>query len=1151
IAMFSTVDGGGWVEGPELDGGYWYRNLRRPVGFHTAVTALAGEGFSAFTEISAHPVLVSALSDAVPDGIVSGSLRRDDGGLDRFYTALAEVYVAGVPVDWTPAFGPDARPVADLPTYAFQHESYWLLPSPAAPGDASGLGLGATGHPLLGAAMRHAASGEILLTGSLSLGAQPWLADHAVQGTVLLPGTAFVEMALRAADEAGCAAVEELVLEAPLVLPEQGPAVRVQVVVGAPDGEERRTVAIHSSSAAATGAGASDDVWVRHAAGTLVTRCGTGSGAVAGAVAAAEDRLTAWPPPGAEPVGVQGLYERLADGGFVYGPAFRGLKAAWRDGADLYAEVALPREQREAGGRFGLHPALLDAALHTGALAAVEEGEGRLPFSWSGVTLQAAGATALRVRLSPAGSGGVTLTAYDVDGHPVASVGALVSRPVVAEQLRAAARRDAGDHLFHLAWTEQNSLSVQAGSQEQGRVALVGADRFGLFPPAGGRPDRGTEREVARYDDLAAVAADPGGVPGTVLVQCAADVVVTDSASAAEGVRAATVQTMELVQAWLADERFATARLVLVTRGAVAVRPGEDVADLVQAPVWGLVRSAQTEHPGRFLLLDVQEADGGHGTGALLRAALGAGDEPQVALRGDAAYVPRLVRAPSVRETGEPRSADGESPATATVLDPAGTVLVTGGVGGLGAVVARHLAAERGVRHLLLVGRRGEATPGAAELVAELTALGARTAVVACDVTDRTALAEVVAAIPAENPLVGVVHAAGALDDGLVTGLTAERLDAVLRPKIDAALHLHELTAADPNVTLFALFSSAAGVLGAAGQANYAAGNVFLDALAAHRTAHGLPATSLAWGLWEESSAMTSGLGTADRRRMARGGLLPLPTEDGLALFDTGTRPDAPAAVVPVRLDTAAVRAGQADGGHVPAVLRTLVPPPARRTAQSGAADPAVGTDPVQERTALLRRLSGMSATERVNTLLRLVRTKAAAVLGHDTVDAIAPNRGFLQSGFDSLTAVELRNRLTAATGLRPAATLIFDHPTPTRLAEHLAENLALDPAAAPGNTSADGTGTGTGALSGSPLDAGTLLTELDRLEAAAGEVALDRDTHAQVVERMRKLAVLWSAVPAPRDGAAAEEGSVAARELEAASADEIFDFIKREFGKS
>nr|WLE93516.1 PKS T1 (KS-AT-DH-KR-KS-AT-DH-KR) [Streptomyces sp.] len=951
VPFYSAVTGE-LLDTAAMDAGYWYRNLRNTVEFEKATRKLLSDGYQVFVEVSPHPVLVPGLQETLDDTAAAaiGTLRRDEGGLDRFTASLGEVFAHGGAVDWDVFFaGTGARKV-DLPTYAFQRQRYWL--DPVAPrGDVRSLGLVATGHPLLAATVGLADSDGALFTGQLSLEAQPWLADHLVLGSVLFPGTGFVELALHAGEQVGCDLLEELTLEAPLVLPASG-GVQVQVVAGSPDESGTRPLAVYTRPETP------DQPWTRHASGVLGHRTQPPS-----------FDLAAWPPPEAVPLETGDAYERLSGFGLDYGPVFQGLTGAWRRGAEIFAEVALSDDT--AAGEFGIHPALLDAALHAIAMdASAGPGESRLPFSWTGVSLYASGASTLRVRLSPAGSGGVSVEFADAAGVPVGVVGALVTRPVSADQLRT---KDTGGSLLQLAWTEVPALTSHP------QCAVVGSSSAAANFP--------------HYDDFAELA-EQDELPDVVLVECASE---------RDDVRTAVGVALAAIQSWLSEERLADTRLAVITRGAV------DGGDLAAAAVWGLVRSAQSEHPGRLVLVDVDPASYDQLPGAL------ALDEPQLAISDGVVRVPRLEHAPSTVE----RAATGD------------TVLLTGGTGTLGGLVARHLVTAHDVRNLVLLSRRGPAAPGASELVAQLRELGAEVTVVACDAADREALA----AVLAQHRLTGVVHTAGVLDDGVVASLTPERLDPVLRPKAAAARNLDELTR-DHDLRMFVLFSSAAGLLGSAGQGNYAAANAFLDALAQRRRAEGLPAVSLAWGLWEQSSELTGSLDKSDVGRMSRSGMTALSAEAGLALFDAALGAEA-SVLAPVRLDLAALRSADA----VPSLFRGLVRTPARRAGRTGSAD------------GLRQRLAGVGEAERERLLLEVVRTHVAGVLGFSAPGAIGAARAFSDLGFDSLTALELRNRLNTATGLRLPATLVFDHPTPTALARQLQTQLvgsAAPVAAAP-----------------------------------------------------------------------------------------------------
>ncbi|MFE7268225.1 type I polyketide synthase [Streptomyces sp. NPDC057592] len=1319
VALYSSLTGG-LLDGTEMGAGYWYNNLRETVEFEQATRTALADGHSVFIEVSPHPVLSLGLQgtidDTATDAAVLGTLRRDEGGLDRMLQSVAELWVLGVDVDWDTFFeGTDARTV-DLPTYAFQRERYWPRAAEFS-GDVASVGLEGAEHPLLGAVLDLPGPGGVVLTGRLAARTHGWLADHVVDGRVLVPGTALVEMAVRAGDQVGHGTVSELVLESPLVLPENGAAV-VRVVVGT-EGEDgvgsgTRPLTVYGQAEGA-------ETWTRHAAGVL-TATTTGGGADQPSDAS---WAAVWPPQDAEAVDVSDFYAELAATGYGYGPAFQGLRAVWRRAGEVFAEVALGEETAGQAGRFGLHPALLDSALHAVGAGGLFPGEAglQLPFAWEGVELYAAGASSLRVRLAPAGGQAVSVEATDGAGAPVASVRSLAFRPVSADQLREAENRAAAESLFRLEWV-----------------------------PATGAPETGAATGTGAAADLVAdagfqVLTVPGARTGTDVLP---------------GVRERVVNVLTRLQEWLAAESETDARLVVVTRGAVAVAGGE-IQDMGAGSVWGLVRSAQTENPGRIVLVDVDVDVDGDGVDVGGVAGLG---EPQVVVREGRLFVPRLVRAAagggglvvpsgvaewSLQSTGKgtlenlallpverpglgegqvrvdvraagvnfrdvlnalgmypgpevPMGAEGAGvvaevgpgvrdlrpgdrvmglfsgsfgPSAVTerrmlapipddwsyvqastvpsvyltayyglvdlaqvrpgdsvlvhaasggvgtaavqlarhlgaevygtaseakwpvlaamgipaeriassrtldfaeafaaetggrgmdvvlnslagefidaslgllprggrflemgktdirdaaavaqsqegvryqafelldagpdrlqgmllellglfregvlslppvrawdirqapealrfmsqarhvgkvvvtmprIPDPAGTYLVTGATGTLGGLVARHLVTARGVRSLLLLSRRGADAPGAAELVAELEAAGARVSLVACDASDRDALAAALATVPAEHPLTGIVHTAGVLDDGVIPELDADRIDTVLRPKADAAWNLHELTRHHHELAEFILFSGGAGTFGGPGQGNYAAANVFLDVLAQHRQAQGLPATAVAWGMWEERSGMTAHLGDAEIARMTRTGMQPLPTDHGLALLDAATAAGQ-ALLVAARLDLAAMRRhGETTGTGVPPLFQALVRAPARRS---------LGAAKAVEASSFAQQLAALPAEQAERTLLDLVRTHVAAVLGHASADTIETGKAFRELGFDSLTAVEIRNRLNTATGLRLPTTLVFDYPTPEVLVDHLRSELigsrpgavAAGAAAVPGTGPAD-----------------------------------------------------------------------------------------------
>ncbi|CAM4177636.1 hypothetical protein NOGI109294_26645 [Nocardiopsis gilva] len=962
--------------------------------FGDGVGWLLEQGVSTFIELGPDGSLTAMAAECSEahrerDGGENGrvslipSMRPGQAEPERWVRALAEVHASGVDVDWAPLF-PGARRT-ELPTYAFQHRHYWLDSEETRVGHTVN-GATPADHPFLKAVIPLPGTDGTLFTGRISLRSHPWLADHAVGGTALLPGTAIVGLALHAGDHTGAPHLDELTLHAPLSIPADG-ATAVQVTVGPADDDDRRPVTVHSRPARASGDTGTSS-WTLHAEGTLTRHTTPGASAP-----------SAWPPPNAESIDIDGTYERLAGLGYEYGPAFQGLQAVWRVGDEILAEVCLPTDRHSEAIPFGLHPALLDAAQHGIAIGdgAIPDEEIALPFSWSGVTLHADGATDLRVRLSRTGPSTFSLTATDPAGAPVVTIGALTLRPM--NPSRAATT----DDLFILDWAP---LPDSPATRETDRWALL--DSNGTLGSV--------DLTVTTHPDLASLRASISAgapVPQAVVLPCLPDP--DGPHHVADEARTALHAMLDLLHDWLDDDRLESTQLVVVTSGAVAAHADDDITDLAHAPLWGMLRTAQTEHPGRLVAIDVDDVDAAL---PLLPDAVASG-EPGIAIRDGHMLAPRLARPPEPRGTSLP------------ALPADGTVLITGATGTLGGEVARHLVTSYGVRHLLLLGRSGGRSAAAAELAADLTELGAEVSFAACDAADLPSVERALDGIPAEHPLSAVVHIAGVLDDGVLTSLTPERIDRVIRPKIDAAWNLHKLTGGH-DLSAFVMFSSAAGLLGAPGQANYAAANTFLDALAHHRRAAGLPATSLSWGLWGQRTGMTGHLDATDLNRMTRMGMAaPLDTEQGLAHVDTALRSGVPH-MVPLPLDLPGVRGRASRAGEVPPLFRGLVRPPRRRAA--GAAGTGEG--------ALREQVADLSADAAEQILTNLVRARAADVLGHADADKIDPEREFLEAGFDSLTAVELRNQLNDASGLRLPPALIFTYPTPQDLGRHLAGEL-------------------------------------------------------------------------------------------------------------
>jgi acyl transferase domain-containing protein/NAD(P)-dependent dehydrogenase (short-subunit alcohol dehydrogenase family)/acyl carrier protein len=1006
---------------------YWVRHARDAVRFADCMRLLESQGVTRFVEVGPDAVLTALaqenLAGQSSDVVAVPMLRGNTGEEYSVLSALARLHVDGVKVDWPELFVEVGARRVELPTYAFQRERFW-------PSNAGSL----TNHLAIGSSTGESSPSAtvvvspdgagVVLAVRLTRESQPWIAEHEMFGNVLLPGMALLDFVLLAGEQVGCEVVEEFMLRSPLPVPDEGGA-EVQIWIGSGDESARRQVRVHARI---------NDVWQLQA-----------EGVVAPGDVEPLFHLDEWPPPGAEEISVDGAYDLLWDVGYHYGPVFRGLRAVWRRGDEIFAEIALSEHGNAAAKGFRVHPALVDAAMHAamhaGIMAGFRPGQDSilLPFIWNDVRIHAAGATALRVRLTSQSSDRVTLAAADHHGHPVFSVGCMVSRPVTSGQLASS-----DDPLFKVVW---KSTAVVEGDGDVGdwNEALTS--------------------EVQ---------------PRVVVLNCA-----LPKGEVPLAARVVLSQVEAAIRSWLADERFDSSTLVVATRCGVAVGPAGDV-DVAMAPVWGLVRAAQAENPGRLVVMDLERA--GDLAAAVMSGVVASG-ETEVAVRGGRVLVPRLGRAPQAGQVGAAQGGVG-------VFGERGTVLITGGTGGLGARVARHVVQHHGARHVVLVSRRGDRAPGAGQLCQELTGLGATVSVAACDVSDRDAVAALLAGIAVEHPLVGVVHAAGMGDNGLVGDLTAAQWETVLRPKVDGAWHLHELTR-DMPLAAFVLFSSVGGLVLPAGQANYAAANVFLDALAHHRVAQGLPATSVAFGLWQGAGA-GQGLSEIDLQRMRRQGLPPLTVDEALRSFDAALLCGEPM-VMAAWIDRAALSARD---DEIPALLRDLTTTSSNTVARDGG---------VAGASALQQRLAGLTADDRLDVLIGLVRGQVAAVLGHPDLDAVQPGDNLNDLGFDSLTAVELRNHLSTATGLRLPATLVFDYPSARAVAGHLASQL-------PENSSV----------------LGPALSLIDQLEGMLAAIS-DDDDRSGVTARLRSLMLRWNKTT---------EDDWTDDRIEASTAEELFAFI-------
>ncbi|MFC8080941.1 SDR family NAD(P)-dependent oxidoreductase, partial [Streptomyces sp. NPDC057307] len=1064
IAFYSTVTGERVTDTTTMDATYWYQNLRGTVRFETTTRTLLADGYRLFIESSPHPVLTIGIQDTTDTtetpATVIGTLRRQQGTLTQLLTSAAHAHTTGTPINWT-RFLPQTQQAVDLPTYPFQRESYWLNPTSRVLQDATSLGLSGAEHALLGARI-DLADTTTLFTGRLSLSTHPWLADHAVAGTVLLPGAALVDLALHAGLHTGHPHLTELTLHAPLILDEHTPRQLHVTLEPAHDGT--RTLTIHTRRDDGVDTEAE---WVQHADGTLT-----------------QDKPvlpappTTWPPAGAEPVDITNLYEDLHTRGYHYGPTFQGLTTAWKHGTDLYADITLPENTDTTG--HTIHPALLDAALHTALLTTnTDNTELHLPFTFTHTHPHATHATHARAHLTTHNNTH-TIHLTTPTNQPLLTT-TLTTRPTTPHHLTTPLP------LYDLQWSPL------------------------AFDPAGDAPAHTV------YDVTGDVTAD----------------------GHLTALRTTLNTTLTYIQNWLTNPDHTNNHLVILTHHATPTPNNNhnEPINLTTAPLWGLIRTTQTEHPNRITLINTDDhPTSQHNLTPTITTAL-THNHPQITLHHGTPHTPHLTPTNTEDTTASP--------------DIEGTTLITGGTGGLGGLVARHLVTERGARHLLLVSRRGSDANGAAELAGELRELGATVTVKACDVADRQSLADLLDTVPADHPLTTVIHAAGVLDDATVEALTPEHIERVLLPKADAAWNLHELTQERGiQLSAFVMFSSLAGVIGAAGQANYAAANTYLDALAHLRRSQGLPAQSLAWGLWGEASGMTGHLDSTDQQRLARTGIAPVTTEEALGLLDQALAAGDPF-LVTARLQRSALQ-DQSAAGTLSPILQDLVrsSPTLRSVSRSGPAGAAGSEGAAQAKHGFAARLAEATGSERGRVILDLVVGSVSGVLRHSSSASIDPNQGFLDLGVDSLTAVELRNRLNAVTGLRLPTTTVFDHPTSSALAAYLGNQLAtsLDPSGTNVSNASNGTGGGNGTIGSGAPDP---LSAVDQLERAlAGRLPSDNDDRGQLARRLQTLVAQLSAGHTDAN-ADADSNSLRGADLDAASDEEIFSLIDHDLGIS
>ncbi|MFF3577201.1 SDR family NAD(P)-dependent oxidoreductase [Streptomyces mirabilis] len=997
VTWYSTVTGEPVTE--ELEADYWYTNLREPVRFAPTVERMAADGYRCFVELGPHPSLVTALHTVAEDSghenlVAVGSLRRDEDGPACLDRAAAELHVHGRRVDWR-RLVPDTVPV-DLPTYAWDPRRHWIEPESAT--GAPGL-FDRAAHPLLGIQLQSPDETRWTFRGEWSQDTADWLPEHTVFGRTVVSGTTLMELcraALAVAHPDDPADLTDLLLLSPLTLPDSGTVeVSVEVVTAGPVPE----ITVHSRPRAQEATG-----WTLHA-----------TASTSAPAAPTEERPPVWPE-AAEPAWTPETYERLTALGLGYGPAFQGVRSAVTTGdGELLARLSLPPTARDAADPYPLHPALLDAALHVAAGLDASDGRVLLPVAVGRCVLPPGGARDLTAAVRRTGGSGTDLTLdvtlWDTDGFPAGRLEGVRLRAADPADLKGASEN--ARHLYEVVWTAVPEQPAEAPGTEWAVLGdpsdpeVAGALR--------GLAAAGTHvRSVTGDADVSGAGGiDVSGTGGVDVLVRFWPRPATDAEPAAAAHELAATALAELRALIALPQDAAPARTVWVTRGAVGAVDEDTVPGLAQSVLWGLARSARAEHPELGLtLLDLDDFD----PADVLPTAATHTEEPELAFRAGTLLAPRLVRARNRDATGTPVVLDLVGRPTLVPTD--GTVLITGGLGAVGRHLAR-LLAEHGVPRLLLTSRRGPDDPRAAEVTAELTALGVEVEVAACDIGDAAAVADLLGRIGEESPLRGVVHCAGVLADGVVAELTPERLAQVLRPKVDGAAHLHRLTA-DARLDLFLLVSSAAGVVGNAGQGNYAAANVYLDQLAHHRRALGLPGVSLSFGAWAGEGLAAA---HADLDRLARLGHRALTPDQGRELVELALRQGAPH-LVAWALDLPRLRETvTTTGGGTAALWRSLLPAP--RTGRSGG-------------DGLADRLARLPEAERAVRVLALVREEISRALGLRSTESVRPDQPLRELGMDSVTAVELRNRIGARIGAKLPATLLFDHPTAARLAAHL-----------------------------------------------------------------------------------------------------------------
>jgi acyl transferase domain-containing protein/acyl-CoA synthetase (AMP-forming)/AMP-acid ligase II/acyl carrier protein len=995
--------------GESLDGGYWGQQLREPVRFAAAVESLIDRGAALFVEIAPHPVLGGSIAAVLAArrraGTVLASLRREAPEQETALSALGALYARGYPVDWR-RLHPSGRSV-ELPGTPWQRTRHWL--APAQPRPAHG------GHPLLGV---HRASAtcagehtwELASTAGLT-----YLEHHRVQSRAVLPGSAYVEMALAAAAAVlgpGGHRLEDLALRALMDVGADEPrTVQLALALGA---EATASFQVFSRPAD----GSAD--WTLHATGSL--RGGTERQR---RVLFLEDVRERCP----DAVSAAAHYAAMEARGLDYGPSFRGVEQRWRGGREAIARIRLPDAVGD-GPRHLVHPALLDACFQVLA-AGISDGVDSVTYVPIGLAaaerhacLPAAVWAHVAWQPGPEGAVDGDIALVDDGGRVLFEVRGLRAQPI------AGARRPAVDNWFHeVEWQEQARPRAASG-HGAGRLGPGSAEPWLVVGSAEPLADAITAElaargaVVSRTDGAAAASALAQGARGVVYVARQA----APSEEPPELAAESCAELLELVQALVAARATSSAgpgqpRLWLITRDAQAASPGEDVSAPALTALWGLARVVAQENAElRCSAIDIGAATP---AATVVDELLADGDEDQIALRGLARSVARVVRRARPGDdagSGHPDERAGIHPSAAPMIGSDGLYLVTGGLGALGLAVARWLV-DRGARRLLLIGRSGAASDAQRAAVDALSAAGAEVRVAAVDVADAAALADALAAASPLGPLRGVVHAAGVVDDATLVHQTRARFDAVLAPKVAGAWNLHRLTRAC-ELDFFVLFSSASEVLGVPGQASYAAGNAFLDGLARHRRAVHLPALCIAWGPWAEIGV------AAERER--RGERL---AARGVSNMPPGQALEALGRLMAARATSAAVLAVDWRGLTGPGSPFRLAPL-YRHWIDGG--------DSLPQGASVGARLKSVDREEHHAVLVAALTAHVAVAL-RMPAEGLDPDRSLTWLGVDSLMAVALRTWIERELGVPFASAELLGGASISELARLLAGRLRVE----------------------------------------------------------------------------------------------------------